>query len=602
MDDTLPKLFLSQVRKFGNTVALREKYYGLWNEVSWNEYYRHVRNTALGLIELGLKEGDKVCIHSENHQEWLYADLAIQSAHGITVGIYPTNPAEEIKYIINNSDSVYYIAEDQEQVDKMLEVKEVCPTVRKIIVMNMKGVPKYNHPDIISFKQLESLGEKVADREPDLFERMVEQTKAEDICVLIYTSGTTAFPKGAMICHRNLVEASKVLFDYLELSDKEVVISYLPLCHAFERVFSLYLPLLRGTIVNFAESIDTVQFNVREIAPTIFVGVPRIWEKIQEGIFRQIQNTNQFNRMVFQWALKWGYKISEVRQTRIREGKRLSLHWSLFYLFLYFLVFRAIQNHVGLRKTHFLYTSGAPISPEVIRFFHALGLKLGEGFGMTELSNVGTLQPKDKIKIGTIGKTLPGYGIKVSEDNELLFKTPGVFVGYYKMPEETEKTLIDGWLYTGDLAEIESDGHVKLIGRKKDIIITSGGKNISPEMVESKLKASPYIREAVIIGDGRKYLSSLIQIELETVGDWARIRNIPYTTIKDLSNKPEVVKLIQDEVDKVNSKVARVEQIRKFRLIDKELYHEEGDITATQKVKRKILLEKFSDLVEALYA
>jgi long-chain acyl-CoA synthetase len=601
MDDTLLKLFLSQVRKFGDAVALREKYYGIWNEVSWNEYYRHVRNTALGLVELGLKEGDKVCIHSENNQEWLYADLAIQSAHGITVGIYPTNPAEEIKYIINNSDSVFYIAEDQEQVDKVLEIREACPGLKKIIVMNMKGVQQYNHPDIISFKHLESLGEKVADRQPDLFEKMVEMTKAKDICLIIYTSGTTALPKGALICHRNLVEASKVLFDYLELTDKEVVISYLPLCHAFERVFSLYLPLLKGTIVNFAESIDTVQLDLRELAPTIFVGVPRIWEKIQEGIVKQIQNTNRFNQMAFQWALNWGNKISEIRQKQELKGGRVSLIWSLFYLFLYFLVFRSLQNHIGLRKAKFMFTSGAPISPEVIKFFHSIGLKIEEGFGMTELSSIGTLQPRNKMKIGTIGKPIPGYGVRIAEDNELLFKTPGVFVGYYKMPEETEKTLVDGWLHTGDLAETDSDGFIKLIGRKKDIIITSGGKNISPEMLESKLKASPYIREAVIIGDGRKYLSALIQIELETVSDWARIRNIPYTTIKDLSNKPEVVKLIEDEVNKVNSQVARVEQIRKFKLIDKELYHEEGDMTATQKIKRKILLERFSNLVEELY-
>jgi long-chain acyl-CoA synthetase len=602
MGDTLPKLFLQQVKKLGSKVALREKYYGIWNEVTWNEYYSHVRNVSLGLMELGLRKGDKVCIQSENNQEWLYADLAVQSAHGVTVGIYPTNPAVEIKYLINNSDAVFYFAEDQEQVDKVLEIRDECRNLKKIIVMNMKGVKTYNHPDIMSFKNLESLGEEVAAKKPDLFENLVSETRAEDICLIIYTSGTTALPKGALICHRNLVEQSKILFEYLGLNGDEVLISYLPLCHAFERVFALYLPLLKGCVVNFAESIDTIQFDVREIAPTVFVGVPRIWEKIQENIVVKIQNTNPFNRFVYHQSLKWGYRIYQVREEKKGKGAKLPWHCSLLHLFLYFLVFRALQKHVGLRKATFLYTAGAPISPEIIKFFHVIGLDLEEGFGMTELSNVGTLQPRGRIRIGTIGLPVPGTEIRIAEDHEMLFKAPGVFMGYYKMREETQETLKDGWLHSGDLGEIDNDGHVKIIGRKKDIIITSGGKNISPELLESKLKASPYIREAVIIGDGRKYLSALIQIETDTVGDWARARNIPYTTIKDLSNKPEVLELIGGEMDRVNSQVARVERVRKFKLIDKELYHEEGDVTATQKIKRKILMEKFSDLVDSLYA
>ena len=599
--DTLPKLFLKQARKLGDTVALREKYYGIWNEVTWNEYYLHVRNVGLGLIELGLKKGEKVCIHSENCQEWLYADLGVQSVGGITVGVYPTNPAAEIEYIVNNSDASFYIAGDQEQVDKLLEVREACPNLKKIIVINMKGVKQYNQPDIIDFKELETLAPKKGGRKSGMFARMIEQTKAEDICLIIYTSGTTGPPKGALVSQRNLVEASRMIFDYKEFTSKERVISYLPLCHAFERIFALYLPLLRGTVVNFAESIDTIQFNLVEIGPTIFVSVPRIWEKIQENIVVKIENTNRFNRMVYQWALKWGYTISKIREIRKNEGKKLQLKYRLFYLFLYFLVFRALKRHVGLERSSFLFTAGAAISPEVLNYFHAIGMQVEEGYGSTELSNIATLQPVGDIRIGTIGKPVPGFEVKIASDGELLFRTPGLFKGYYKMPQATEETIVDGWVNTGDLGEIDSDGYIRLIGRKKDIIITSGGKNISPEFIESKLKASPYIREAVIVGEGRKYISALIQVELDTVGNWARAKGIPYTTIRDISNKQEVLELIQSEVNNVNSKVARVEQIRKFRLIDKELYHEEGEMTATQKIKRKFLIEKFSDLVESIY-
>lgn len=594
--DTLPKLFCEAVEKWRDRVALRQKDFGIWQEVTWHDYFEHVRDFALGLHKLGLTPGTKVCIQSENTQEWLYADLAIQSMGAVTVGVYPTNPAKELAYIMDDAEAEFFISENQEHVDKILEVRDRLPRLRKIIVMNAKGIKKYNDPMIISFKEVERLGRAVYAENPVLFMERVRAGKPDDPSVFIYTSGTTGDPKGAIISHRNVIETTRVIQDTLQLTPEDSHISYLPLCHAFERVFALYTHLMVGYVVNFAESTDSVQKDLQELAPTIFITVPRILEKMQASITIKMDNSSNLKRRVFDWGLSRGKKLA----LKYLNKESWTLPERLQWLILTPLLFNPLRHFTGLKRARYILCAGAPLPPEVSLFFHSIGIKVREGFGMTELTSVTTMQ-YDDIKIGTVGKPFPGYEVRIAEDGEIVFRTPGIFQGYYRRPEATAEVKRDGWLYTGDLGELDADGHLKIIGRKKDIIITSGGKNISPQFIENKLKASPYIREALVVGDGRKYLGALIQIETDVVGNWAQNQGIPYTTIRDLSSRPEVIALIQKEVDAVNAELARVEQIKKFVLIDRELYHEEGDLTATQKVRRKVMEQKFAAQVEALY-
>lgn len=594
--DTMPKLFLAAVKKWGPRVALREKDFGIWQEITWEDYYRHVRDFALGLVDLGLTKGAKVCIQGENNLEWLFADIAIQASGGVTVGVYPTNPAKEIEYIVNDCEAEFFISEDQENVDKILEVRDRLPQLRYIISMSMKGIKQYNDQMILGFKEVEERGRELARQNPGLFDELVARGQADDMAVLIYTSGTTGEPKGAIISHRNILESGQCLADVLKLGEKDSYVSYLPLCHALERTFSLSLHVLVGYVVSFAESTDTVQRDIQEVAPTFFISVPRIMEKIEGSIRVKVDNTTPLKRRIFNLALNKGHRAAD----RVLKKEPLTLADRCWSKVLNILVFRPVHHFVGLARTRYVICGGAPLSPETAAFFHALGIPLRELFGMTELTTITSLH-RDEIRVGTIGQVIPGWEVKVAEDGELLFRGPGVFQGYYGKPEATRETLIDGWLYSGDLGAMDADGQLRIIGRKKDIFITSGGKNISPQVIENALKGSPYIREAVALGDSKKFVGALIQIEMDVVGNWAQNLGIPYATIRDLSHHPQVVELIRQEVAKANDQLARVEQIKKFVFIDRELYHEEGDMTATQKMRRSAIQQKFANLIDAIY-
>lgn len=595
--NTTPKLFLDAVKKWGARVALREKDFGIWQEITWEDYYRHVRDFALGLVSLGLKRGTKVCIQGENNLEWLFADLATQAAGGVTVGVYPTNPPKEVQYIVNDSEAEFFISEDQENVDKILEIRDNLPRLRHIISISMKGIKQENGQTILGFKEVEERGRELGRQKPGLFEELVAQGQPDDMAVLIYTSGTTGEPKGAIISQRNVVESGKCLADVLKLTEKESYVSYLPLCHALERTFSLNVHLLVGYIVSFAESTDTIQQDIQEVAPTFFISVPRIMEKIEGGIRVKIDNTTRLKRWAFTKALKKGSMLAEkaLKKEPLGAADRF---WSKVFMIS---VLRPIHHFIGLAQARFVICGGAPLSPETAAFFHALGIPLRELFGMTELTTITCLHRDDSICIGTIGQIIPGWEVKIAEDGEMLFKGPGVFQGYYGKPEATKETIKDGWLYTGDLGSIDADGQLRIIGRKKDIIITSGGKNISPQVIENALKGSPFIREAVALGEGKKFIGALIQIEMDVMGNWAQNQGIPYATIRDLSHHPKVIELIRQEVAKANEQLARVEQVKRFVFIDRELYHEEGDMTATQKMKRSAIQQKFADLIEAIY-
>ena len=597
--DTIPKLFLRNRDLFSDKVALREKDLGIWQRDTWKEYWNHVCYFALGLSKLGLEKEDKVSILGDNCREWLYADLAAQGSSAVTVGIYPTDVASQVKYILEDSESKFVVAKDQEQVDKVLEVKHDLPLLKKIIVIDMKGLRRYKDPLIISFKEVEELGKTVHEEQPHLFEEMVKNTLAGDVGIIVYTSGTTGKPKGAMISQKNMISMIQGLSTVLDFHKNDSFVSALPLCHIAERMFSLIFPMWAGCTVNFAESVATLQEDLREISPTSFLNVPRIWEKMHSNIMIRMQDAVFFKRWIFKAVMPIGERVAEYRL----NFKPVPLHWKLLYGLAYLLLFRSLKNQLGLLQARIFVSGAAPLSPDIMQFYHSIGIPVRECYGMTEMSGISTMPHHREIKIGgAVGKPIPGVELKLAEDGEILQKGDSVFVGYYRNPEATKEAVIGGWLHTGDVGELDEDGNLKLTDRKKDIIITAGGKNIAPSEIENKLKFSPFIKEAIVIGDARKYLTCLIQIELENVENWAQSNKIAYTTYKSLATHPDVYKLIQKEVDNANSHFARVETIKKFIILDKELDPDDEELTATMKVRRAMIETKFKHIIEKMYS
>jgi long-chain acyl-CoA synthetase len=595
--DTIPKLFARNRKLYTDRVALREKDLGIWQRTTWQGYWDHVCHFALGLIQLGLKRGDKVSILGDNCREWLYADLAAQCSSAVTVGIYPTDVSSQVKYILENSDSSFVVAKDQEQVDKVLEVKDQLPLLKKIIVVDMKGLRRYREPMIMSFKEVEALGQRLHQQKPNLFEKMVESTNPEDVAIIVYTSGTTGQPKGAMMTHRNVIAMIRGLSQVLDFRHTDSFVSALPLCHIAERMFSLIFPMWAGCTVNFAESVATLQEDLNEISPTAFLNVPRIWEKMHSNVMIKVQDSIFFKRWIFHAILPIGMRVAELE----REKQPVPLHWKMLQGLAYLLLYRPLRNHLGLLEARIFVSGAAPLSPDLMKFYHAIGVPVRECYGMTEMSGISFMPLTDEIKIGSVGKPIPGVEFKLADDGEILQRGDSVFAGYYSNPQATREVIVEGWLHTGDVGAVDSDGNLRITDRKKDIIITAGGKNIAPSELENSLKFSPYIKEAIVIGDRRKFLSCLIQIELENVAHWAQNNRIAYTNYKSLATHPEVRKLIQSEVEKTNSNFAQVERIKKFTILDKELDQDDEELTATMKVKRANIEKKFKTVIEAMY-
>ncbi|MFH1116497.1 MAG: AMP-binding protein [Pseudomonadota bacterium] len=595
--DTIPKLFARNRRLYPDKVALREKDLGIWQCITWTDYWDHVCRFALGLKQLGLTRGDKLSILGDGCPEWLYADLAAQCSSAVTVGIYPTDVASQVKYILENSESTFVVAKDQEQVDKILEVKDQIPLLKKIIVVDMKGLRRYRDPMLISFRDVEALGEKFHQEEPDAFDEMVNDTRAEDIAIIVYTSGTTGRPKGAMISHRGVIAMIRGLSQVLDFRHADSFLSAMPLCHVAERMFSLIFPMWAGCTVNFAESVATLQDDLKEISPTAFLNVPRIWEKMHSNIMIRIQDSVFFKRWIFKAMLPIGFRVAAMKL----ENGTVPLHWKILDGIAYLLLFRPLRNHLGLLEARILVSGAAPMSPDLMRFYHAIGLPVRECYGMTEMSGISVMPRNGEIRIGCVGKPVPGVDLRLADDGEILQRGESVFEGYYGDPEATREAIRGGWLHTGDVGELDKDGSLRITDRKKDIIITAGGKNIAPSEIENSLRYSSYIKEAIIIGDRRKFLSCLIQIELENVAQWAQHNRIAYTNYKSLATHPEIRKLIQGEVDKTNDNFARVERIKKFVILDKELDQDDEELTATMKVKRASIEKKYKQLIDSIY-
>lgn len=592
-----------------DAVAMREKDYGIWREITWAELWEQIELAAHGLLALGVKPGDRVSIHSEDRPEWVILDLATVAVRGITVGLYPTNPASEVEYLLKDSGAKVHLAEDQEQADKVMEVIHNLPELEKIIHVEPRGFRSYrDDPRFIFWDDFLELGRRHREEHPGEVERIMAEAEPEDVITFVYTSGTTGPPKGAMLtnanaafCMEKVINAEGRIKGNVKPNPSDQVLTYLPLCHVAERIFSTWTMVSNGVVLNFAESIETVQQNLREVQPTLFFAVPRIWEKIHAAILIKGKDATFFKRLLFYFGLFLARIIGE---ERAKNGGLHTPKSALLYAVGWPLVFRALQERIGLRRCRWAGTGAAPIAPEIIQFFYGIGVPIYELYGMTENAAVATANFYGRVKIGTVGEPYPGIGLRIDEETgEIQTKHPGVFKGYWNKPDKTAEAFTeDGWLKTGDVGVWVDGTHVKIVDRMKDIIITSGGKNISPSEIENMLKTSPYIKEAMIIGDRRKYITALIGIEFDTVGDWATRRGIPYTTYRDLSEKPEVIELIQGVIDEVNKKLATVEQIKKFRMLPKELDHEDGELTATQKLKRRAMEEMFRDLIEDMYS
>lgn len=586
-------------------VAMRVKRLGIWQSITWADYADQASLVGHALLSLGIEPGDRVAVHSENRPEWLFSDIGTVAVRGITVGLYPTNPAAEVGYLLSDSGARILIAEDQEQVDKALTIEADCPDLQWIVHLETRGVATIDHPKLMSWHEFVERGRAHRDLDPTALDRLADEAQPEDVVTLVYTSGTTGPPKGAMLTNANVAFASNVIANGGGLYDPppgtdDVILSYLPLCHVAERAVTTWTNAVSGAVVHFAESIDTVTVNLREVQPTLFFAVPRIWEKLKAGIEVRMTAASWIKRTNYKVWMGVGRYIGEKLAA---NGGSYTLWTRFLYAIGYVFLFRSLRDRIGLRKVRAAASAAAPISPEVLFFFFTIGVVINELYGMTENSAVATSNRSGRIKLGTVGEPHDGVEVRVDETTgEILTKHPGNFAGYWNRPEATADVLgADGWLHTGDVGQWVDGTHLKIVDRIKDIIITAGGKNISPSELENALKASPFIREAVVIGDQRPYLTVLVGIEEDTVGAWAQKRRIPYTTYRDLSSREEVLRLVQGIIAGVNENTARVENLRKFRMITKALDHEDGDLTATQKVKRSSLTTTFAALIEDMY-
>ena len=602
--DTLPKNLIAAWQKYGNKkIAMRQKEMGIWRSYTWQDSCQQVRQLSLGLMRLGMGRGDKVCIIGDNDPQYFWAQLAIQSGGGVAVGIFTDSAPQEIQYIVDHSDAAFVFAKDQEQCDKLLEIRGQVPKVKRVIYWDDKGLWNYQEAWLVGFDELRSLGRSLDEEQPHLFEHSVEQGHGDELAIFCYTSGTTGLPKGAMITHRNLLAGC----DSAQLADPRLesdeYLSFLPPAWITENVLGLTVHLRVGMVVNFPESPETVQENIRELTPHAMLFSARLWENMMGLVQVKIAETSRVNRLLYRMFMPVGYKVAGLRY---EQRKAVNPPWRLLYALGDFALFHPLRDKLGLTRVKSAYSSGAALNPDVIRFFRAVGVNIKQLYGSTE-AQVHTLHVKDDVRFETVGVPPPGQYVKIAEDSEILVSGGTVFQGYYKNPEATEKALRvdeDGrrWFCTGDAGHLDADGHLIYLDRVKEMITLASGEKYSPQFLEGQLKFSPYIRDVMTVGGKeRAYVAALINMDFENVGRWAEKRGVPYTTFVDLSQKPEVYDLIRRDVERVNRALPPAARIRKFVLLHKEFDADEGELTRTRKLRRNLLLERYQDMISAMY-
>lgn len=593
-----PGLLLAQAARRGAETALRYKHLGLWRDLSFAEYAQAMREAAAGFLALGLEAGQRVAVIGENRREWLITDLAAQAAGGVTVGIYTTNAAKECAYILEHSEARIFVVENEEQLDKALETRGGLPALRWIVVMDMKGLHGFADPMVISWAELVARGRAHPANAPGVIEAKLAALDAQATAILIYTSGTTGPPKGAMLSHRNIVWTAKQLVDVFASQREEDVVSFLPLSHIAERLLSSYLALTAGYRVHFVENVDAVTQNITEVSPTLLFAVPRIWEKYQSMILIRVKDGHWTKRLAFAAAYAVGRAYA---RARLDSGRPVPVSLRIGFALANLLVLAKLRKRVGFDRVRTAVSGAAAISPDVLRFYHAIGVPLRQIYGQTEGSGPTSCHRGDIIDPANAGPSIPGVEVRIAEDGEIMVRGPNVFQGYYRNPEATAQTVTDGWLHSGDVGEIDARGFLKITDRKKDLLITSGGKNVAPQPIENELKTSPYVTDAILIGDGRNFITALIVIDEENVLKFAQDHKVQYTTYASLTETREVRELILVEVRRINTGLARVEQIKRFAILPKKLLEEDGEVTPTMKVKRRAINQQFSALIEGMY-
>ncbi len=597
--DTLPKLLKQQAEKYGNRKhALREKDYGIWQSFTWQEYYDHVKYFCLGMVSLGLKRDDKVSIIGDNRPEWIYTELSSQCVGAVPIGIYQDSVLKEISYIINLSRSKFVVAEDQEQCDKILDMIDELPSVQYIIYHDPKGMRVYDDPKLLFFPEVEKLGREYEKEHPDFFEQQVEATKETDVAAICTTSGTTGNPKLSLLSHLNMVSMAHNLGEVDKKYETDEFVSFLPLPWIGEQMMAISSSLLFGFTVNFPEKPETAQDNVREIGPHVMFSPPRVWENLAASVQVRIMDASPFKRLVYNFCLPIGYHWADLKF----QKKTPTLMDKLKYGLAYCLVFRALKDRLGFSHIRSASTGGAALGPDTFRFFHALGVNLKQIYGQTEISGISCIHYDGDIDFDSVGKPIPGTEIKITEEGEIISRSPSLFMGYFENQEATDETIVDGWLHSGDAGYFNDKGHLVVIDRVKDVMTLADGTKFSPQFIENKLKFSPYIKEAVAIGHERDYIIAMICIDFEIVGKWAENNRLAYTTYTDLASQEPIYGMIYDEVVKVNESLPEAARIKKFILLYKELDADDDELTRTRKVRRRFVDEKYRDIIEGMYA
>jgi long-chain acyl-CoA synthetase len=598
--ETIPAMFWNAVKQRGPKVWTRQKHLGLWRSQTWDQTGQAVAEIAGGLMSLGFAPGECASILANTVVEWVWADLAILSCGGVSNGIYPTDAASQVQFLCEDSKTTILFVEDDEQLDKALEVRDHLPGLRKIVVLDMEGLRDLHDADIISLAALRDLGRDYLAHHPSELQQRIDACSPEDLAILVYTSGTTGKPKGAMHLHAGLVYTVRGYNTLVAQDERDERMCFLPLCHIAERVGGEYFPLYTGTRINFVENPETIPENVREIAPTVFTGVPRVWEKFYSGVMISLKEAGALQQAAYAWSIGVGTEIAD----RVLADQTVSGWLKLKFTLAQWLALNNVRKLIGIHRARFLVTGAAPISPDLVRWYLALGVPMLEVWGMTETCGASTGVPAQRMRPGSIGPAASFNEVRLDPaTGEILVRGKNVFAGYLNLPEKTAETIDkDGWLHTGDVGVMDAEGYFRITDRMKDIIITAGGKNVTPSELENDLKFSPYITDAVVVGDKRPYLTVIIMIDQENVEKFAQDQDVPFSNYTSLTRAPEVQSLIQGEIDRVNKKFARVEQIKKFFLLENQLTAEDEELTPTMKLKRKLVEKKYAPQIEALYA
>ena len=597
-DLTIPKLFLSQCKRYGkNKVAMREKEFGIWIPFTWQDYYDNVKYLSLGMVSLGLKKGDKVSMMGDNRPEGLWAEIAAMCAGAIGVWLFQDCMMDEVKYIIDHSDTVFFVGETQEEVDKALSIKDECPKLKWIIWDDPKGMRNYHQDFLISIKKVQELGKELDQKEPDLFEKTINEGHGDEICLLFYTSGTTALPKGALLSHWNMLTMGKNLMAVDPCYDTDDFVSYLPFAWIGEQMMSISCGLQVGYTLNFPEEPDTAQQDIREIGPHVMFAPPRLYE----GMTRQVQvkhiDAAWIKRMFYNFATKVGYKVANLKF----EKQPVPLHWKFLNWLAYITMQKKLKDHLGMSRLRYCYTGGAAMGPDHFRFFHALGVNLKQIYGQTEIGGISIVHRDGDVKFDTVGTAIPETEVKITEEGEIISKSPSVFQGYYKNEEATRKTLVDGWLYSGDRGFIDEDGHLVVFDRTKDVMTLNDGRPFAPQYLETRLKFSPFVQESWVIGDNREYVTAVMCIDYAVVGKWADDKKLNYTSYPELSQKTEVYDLIQKQIEEANKDLPGPAKIHKFVNLYKVFDADDEELTRTSKLRRAFVGKRYKDIVDALY-